>query len=335
VPLTFIGEALGAFGVGGSAEVVLAATSFNTVYRVTTEGVRYALRVSPSERIHPPGTEQVESDWMRALRVSGRVRVPQMLSTLEGKPVAVVREASQGDLTCSLFEWLDGPNLAAVMTPRAAAGLGGLAATLHDLSAPHPLPQSPPLVADRVLYWEVEDRLAQVALGGRLDEALDEAEAALEQVWASGFPQLIHGDLTPANVIVHDGRPCPIDFQDLVWGYPVQDIAFSLSSLGRFPEPETLRRAFREGYVKHRPWPNNADAVIPGLLVGRILHQMNLSLAHPRPGLDAALDRMSRGILDILIRRDRPRSEAAPDSRSSSPRFRGRPCSLGSIAERP
>ena len=279
-----------------AADVRLAAESFNTIFRVAGDGRAYALRISPAERIHAEGTEIVEASWMRELRAGGIICPPEVFDSLDGGPV--VRQAHAGvpgARECMLFDWVEGVPLSETMNLDAAQEMGRLAAQLAESAPTVDQPTEPPLIADRVLYWQIEIRLPQlVAHRSLVDEALERAQGVLDELWAhrAHTAQLIHGDLTPPNVVVGDGRLVPIDFQDLVWGFDVQDLAISLSSLARFDDAEALREQFRSGYEDIRAWPDLDDATLAGLVAGRRLHQLNLSLTLRRPGLSRHIDRV-------------------------------------------
>jgi Ser/Thr protein kinase RdoA (MazF antagonist) len=112
------------------------------------------------------------------------------------------------------------------MTRRRSAALGKLSARLQQVAAAW----SPPgtadvLAADRVLYWQVPERLSaagsRFGFGALFLDALARAQSVVDSLWRSppDPPHLVHGDLTPANVIVSPrGDLVPIDFQDTVRG---------------------------------------------------------------------------------------------------------------------
>lgn len=277
------------------AEVLPVAESFNNIFRVAVDERTYALRVGPAERIHAEGTEIIEARWMRELRAGGVVCPPIVFDALGGGPVVVQSLADvPGERICMLFDWVEGTPLSDAMDPDAAQEMGRLAAQLVESVPAVDNPQEPPLTADRVLHWKIENRLPELeASSSLLDEALDRAQQILDDIWACRphGPRLIHGDLTPTNVLVVDGRLVPIDFQDSVWGFDIQDIAISWSSLARFDDAEVLRDNFRSGYAEIRAWPDLDDATLSGLVAARRLHQLNLSLTMRRPGLAQYVDR--------------------------------------------
>lgn len=89
----------------------------------------------------------------------------------------------------------------------------------------------------------------------------------------------MHGDLTPQNVIVSPLHGLvPIDFQDTVQGFEVQDLSITVSALRRFPDADQLTHAFRAGYSELRPWPDTSPALFDSLVAARALHQLNLTL---------------------------------------------------------
>jgi Ser/Thr protein kinase RdoA (MazF antagonist) len=77
----------------------------------------------------------------------------------------------------------------------------------------------------------------------------------------------------------------PIDFQDLVWAFEIQDLSISWSSLARYDNADVLREAFRSGYAEVRAWPELDEETLAGLVAARRLHQLNQSLTMRRPGL--------------------------------------------------
>ena len=293
-------SAVGAYGLASErTQVRLASESFNTIFHVVERGgVSGALRVGPRERIHAEGTEIVEARWMRELRASRAVSPPTVFDSADGG--AVVRESVAGvpgERVCMLFGWVRGRPLSQTMSPEAAQQMGALAARLHE-RAPTGDPIEPPLVADRVLHWRLENRLHELASSDSLiSEAVDRAQHVLDHIWAHPPhpPHLLHGDLTPDNIIVvDDGTMVPIDFQDLVWGFDIQDLAITLTSFGRFDEPEALWVQFRAGYTKVRRWPVLDPETLYALIAARRLHQLNLALTLRKPGLADFVPRARR-----------------------------------------
>jgi Ser/Thr protein kinase RdoA (MazF antagonist) len=268
-------------------KVTLAVESFNSVFRVTTASAVYALRVGSAMQIHPEGTSAVEAAWHRMLRQQG-VCVPDVVVNMDGELATLVPEgrAEHGSRTCVLFEWVAGRSLRTCMSGRRSAALGRLSARLqHRAAAWSPSGAEDVLLADRVLYWRLPEQLPVAAsrfgFGTLFVDALARAQSVVDSLWRSPPhpPRLVHGDLTPANVIVSPRSGLvPIDFEDTVRGFEVQDLSITVAALRRRPDGGRLVDAFRSGYGECRPWPDVSPALFESLIVARALHQMNLTL---------------------------------------------------------
>jgi Ser/Thr protein kinase RdoA (MazF antagonist) len=141
------------------------------------------------------------------------------------------------------------------------------------------------LAADRVLYWQLPEQLraagSRFGFGTLFQDAAARAQSVIDSLWRSPPhpPHLVHGDLTPANVIVSPlGVLVPIDFQDAVLGLEVQDLSITIAALRRWPDGSRLTDAFRSGYRECRPWPDVSPALFESLIIARALHQMSLTL---------------------------------------------------------
>ncbi len=254
--------------------------SFNTVYRVEASEGTYALRVGPQLQIHAAGTAEAEATWQSSLYSDG-LAVPDVVRSSSGEPVVHVNDADGQARTCVLFTWIRGRLMRTRLDASRARKLGQLMARLHERGADRR--DDGVLVADKVLYWLLPDRLGDVPQHGKvLVEARDSVQSVIDDLWGrpGRSPQLLHGDLTPANVIEVPGvGPVPIDFQDMVLGFPEQDISYTLASFIRHPDRDALTEAFTDGYSELRAWPDASPQVMRGLIVARGLHQLNLSLA--------------------------------------------------------
>jgi aminoglycoside phosphotransferase (APT) family kinase protein len=141
------------------------------------------------------------------------------------------------------------PGQAASLAPpavpaQAAASLGAFLGALHVRAEPG-APVSP--VRGVPLARRTETVLANLdAAAGRVDRAavLREWEAALAAPAWDGPPAWGHGDLHPANILVHQGRvSAVIDFGDLNAGDPATDLSVAWMLL-----PGADHGAFRDAY---------------------------------------------------------------------------------------
>jgi Ser/Thr protein kinase RdoA (MazF antagonist) len=268
-------------------KVTFAAESFNSIFRVTATSGVYALRVGSAVRIHPDGTSAVEVAWQRRLRQQG-VCVPAVVANADGEFATLVPDGSPERVPreCVLSGWVTGRSLRSRMSGRQAAALGRLSARLHqDAAAWAPPGATGVLRADRVLYWLIPERLSAAGsvfgFGTLFPDAVARAQVVIESLWRfpPHPPHLVHGDLTPSNVIVSAGSGLvPIDFQDIVMGFEVQDLSVTVAVLLRWPDGARLAGAFRSGYAECRPWPDVSAALFESLTIARLLHTMNLTL---------------------------------------------------------
>jgi Ser/Thr protein kinase RdoA (MazF antagonist) len=115
-------------------------------------------------------------------------------------------------------------------------------------------------------------------------------------------PHVIHGDLQMGNVMVHRGRLTAFDFEDVMRGAPVQDIAITLSYGRARPDYWEMRRAFRAGYERRRTWPIEFEGQLELLMAARKVMFLNYVLrTDPEPGNFIAatirdLRRLMRGV---------------------------------------
>ncbi len=170
-------------------------------------------------------------------------------------PVRVGRPGCGFPWAWSVCPWFHGETAAtATADPQALTEqLAEFLAALHQ-PAPSDAPVNPfrtSLASRADVFCE---RLARV--GRRLDGEL--AMAAWHAVVAEpdwhGPPVWLHGDLHPANLVVHEGRlRAVIDFGDLTAGDPAVDLAVAWML---WPGP--LRRVFRTVVERTSVWINDA-----------------------------------------------------------------------------
>jgi Ser/Thr protein kinase RdoA (MazF antagonist) len=160
-------------------------------------------------------------------------------------------------------------------------------AQLHDhASTLKPLPPHiHPKKWDKVFYYPEEPVVYDMLEYGRLFpreriELLEKVIAQADDVFARLFADeggliLIHGDLHYWNVHCFRGELYVIDFEDVNLGYPVQDIAVTLS-YGRHRDGYTeWKAAFFQGYSSIREWPVEGERTIETLMAARSVMFIN------------------------------------------------------------
>jgi Ser/Thr protein kinase RdoA (MazF antagonist) len=285
------------FGIEPRRVSLLAAHSFNTVFRADiTDSPQVAVRVG-EVRIHTDGVEEVEAAWLRAIRNETDLAVPTLSVDRKGRHVAAGHHPLvPGPRYCSVMSWVPGSIVRNRFDHSIAHRMGQTQATLHEQASTYAAPDVPAgLSANRVVYFGDTSRLPnyQSEFGAMFIEAIDRAQAHLDDLWRSPPhpPHLLHGDFGPQNVMQHRGVLTPIDFQDLQFGFDLQDVAITTCDLRRGYDDESLIDALKTGYRTVRPWPLNDPLLEQALAAARSLNVINLGLNLRRPGLHQFIER--------------------------------------------
>lgn len=261
-----IAAACAAFGFD-VVDARLHASGENETWRIVVgTGEVYALC------LHRPGYRtpaQLESlpHWMLALSVAG-IRVPRPIRSQSGAfPVPV--PVAAGHRFASATTWLPGTLLADELSRDAAfetlseqgsrlkrfRQIGALLAALHEHTREWTPPTgfaAPLLDRDGLVgetprwgrFWDhpaltMDDRKLLIRARDLARDRLAQSQPRLT---------LIHADLHPGNLLVHEDQLCVIDFDDAAWGYEPYDIAAALVHQQTRPDFLALRTALIEGY---------------------------------------------------------------------------------------
>lgn len=181
-----------------------------------------------------------EQKWLPVLAPALPLPVPA--------PVRISKPAGDYPWPWSVVPFLPG-HVAAEHPPAdpavAAASLGRFLAALHV-----PAPQDAPANAFRGIPLAGRDavtRAGLVSLGDLIDQQAAEFawRSALAIPTWDGDPVWLHGDLHPANILVHQGEISGvIDFGDLTSGDPATDLAVAWMMFGA-----AQRDMFRDAYA--------------------------------------------------------------------------------------
>jgi Ser/Thr protein kinase RdoA (MazF antagonist) len=240
-----------------------------------------------------------EVAWLSALARDTDLRVPRPRLTRGGAPAAEIDlPGLPRPVYVISYGWLDGRMTGDRFTAADAHGMGRIAAALHTHARTYEPPAGfrvrsydrvfpfsnpdfpfvePPLLEDPAnLPAEHRDVYAR---------ALDRTRRALERTWAREPARILHNDLHPWNLITGDEGPALLDFEDIMWGHPVQDIGTLFYYLRLRPNAEALLEGFRTGYEELAPWPEAEPGEIDSYRVGRALYLVNWVIASENPDL--------------------------------------------------
>lgn len=257
-------------------------TETNGVFRVAgTDGNGYVLRVGRGGNIaHSLQQVRSETEWLAALARTD-LRTPIPVVNKAGNTVTEVEVSGVPDRrNCVLFRWLSGRLLDDSLTEGNMKNYGALAARLHEYAASfRPSPDFSIVRYDRVFPFDEPVVLFDPARSefvtdeqrGLFVEAADRVRQAIDDLQDREPSRVVHGDLHRWNVLVGREGMAAFDFEDLMWGWPVQDLAIALYYLEREDDYVDLRAALRAGYEEIRLWPDRTGTEIDTFIAGRAL----------------------------------------------------------------
>ena len=262
----------------------------NTIYRISTAcSGEYVLRMTSPKSCH--GSDEIRSEiaWLHALDRDTDIGIPAPIAKADGSYVTDVSVPGASETVgCAVYRWVPGVMLDDARTPDNVKRLGVLMARLHE----HASTFSPPdgfriRTYDSVFPYANESfpNVEPLVLFGAKASSFLSAEhqkiyTVAHNIVAEEVDRLIHGseplrvihnDLHVWNVKVTQERIYALDFEDMMWGMPQQDIATTLYYLRWLDTYGTYLHAFRAGYESVRPWPEDRDGQIETLIMGRML----------------------------------------------------------------
>lgn len=256
----------------------------NVIYRVDTEEGPYALRVDLHQD-HSDEDVAIELAWLDALGAETELDVAHPVRAVDGRSqVYAEGDGVPGARRCVLFEWIPGRPLAERPTEAGYERLGRLSASLHRHGAGY-LTANRPMKWDRVFYWPEDvdpvviysPKMAHHFINGReeiLERSIRLTDRALERLDPASA-QVVHGDLHPWNVHMVRNRVFALDFEDVMWAHPAQDIAITLFYLRDHPGYADLTAAFESGYRSIQEWPVAYEGEIEHFMAARTIMFIN------------------------------------------------------------
>ena len=287
----------------------------NGVFRLdTADGGRYAMRVGLGPPAgHTADEMRSEAAFLEAIRGEPGIVVPRPVPSRSGD---VVVEASAPNVpharACMVFTWLEGSLLADRLDAVTVGGLGEVMARLHRAASGFDPPTgfTAPRF-DSVYPYDLPFIVFSDAGGVLLPphrrtlyaEGLGHVERALADLAGREPMRVLHGDLHMWNAKVDHGRISVFDFEDIVWGWPVQDIATTLYYFWSADDFDVRWAEFRSGYERIAPWPDRGGEVAT-FIMARTLLMANDVISQPEwfDEAPAVYERGEHRIRDMLDR---------------------------------
>lgn len=291
----------GAWGLDPSrASIVLIAVSENATFRVAVDGAPVAVL-----RVHRPGyvadPRQIEGEltWLRALAEEARVRVPEVVPTVDGRLVHTFSDDGGADWHCVSFGWVVGEILEDITDPRPfAAEIGATTAALHE----HQRDWARDAAFTR-FSWTPADMVGEGSRWGDWRGAsltpgeaavLERAEAVALAV-VSSLPTegptwgLVHADLRPSNIMIADGALTVIDFDDCGFSWLLYDFASALSFVEHEAYAPDVAKSWVAGYRTVRPLADVDLEHAAALSMIRRLQMLGWTTTHREDALPPAV----------------------------------------------
>jgi Ser/Thr protein kinase RdoA (MazF antagonist) len=284
----------------------------NTMFQVVTEdGQKLMLRIYSDEETTLK-ENQAEMFWLDALIRDTDLKVSQPVPRRDGGYITTVRVPGvPEERRCALFKWIPGCTLEENLSPQNYHKFGQALAKLHNhafMLKPLPL-HIQPKKWDKVFYYPDEPVVYNTPEYSHLfppqrveiiEKVIERADAIFARLFADHDGQiLIHGDLHYWNAHIYRGELYLIDFEDINLGYPVQDIAVTLS-YGREREGyQEWKAAFEDGYCSLRPWPAQSERTVETLVAARNVMFINY-VARIDPSPLAYIEKRSEGLAQFL-----------------------------------
>jgi len=306
------------------ASLHLIAVSENATFRLEVDGISVAvLRVHRPGYVDP-GKIRSELQWVQALGEGIEVGVPEVMPLADGSLVHTFsRSAKEGALPGEApwhvvaFAFVQGAVLEDIIgvLPDPASyyrRIGAATAKFHEQAEQW----QPPADFDR-FQWRLEDMLGDSSrwgdwrgaqLRGDQREVLARAESAAVEHLSGLQPEgegwgLIHADLRPSNIMMHEDNLTVIDFDDCGFGWFLYDFASALSFIEHEPYAPTIAQEWVEGYRDVKELSPSDVRIACALSMLRRLTMLGWTTTHRRDALPPAIwDAQCPGTVEVARR---------------------------------
>jgi Ser/Thr protein kinase RdoA (MazF antagonist) len=293
------------YGLSPSAGFDLLSYRENAVYRVAQPGAQPTVLKVLRPGYHSKAELMSDIAWCDELRANG-VETAEALANRDGQRLTRLGELEGTPVYGVLYAWLDGAPPQDDEIVDTYHQLGAVSAQVHKISDAWARPDS--FERHR---WDADGLVGANPFWGRFLElpmltdaqrdlfgqAADQVHAQL-RAFGTGPDRfgLIHADLSPENIFLHDGKVRIIDFDDAGFGWFLSDLATSLSLLLTEDYVNDIRGAWIAGYREVGELPDSHLEQLPALMVARLLS--GVGWMHTRSDTDMAKT-MTEPIVDL------------------------------------
>lgn len=278
---------------------------------ICVKGALARLKVA-QEWLAPKSRNRVEYDWLKFASTIAPAHVPQVLAFDEQAGLFAMQFLPPEEFPVWKAELLAGR-----IDLEAAYAVGDLVGRLHAASANEPSAAARFATDENFEALRIEPYFRVTA---RANPDLDDRIDWLATVTASTHLVVVHGDVSPKNILLGPRGPVLLDAECGWFGDPAFDVAFCLNHLllKAIALPEHIDQLHRsahrllDGYVQHIAWEpaahvlGRAAALLPLLALARVDGASPveyLSQAQRGEVRDLARSRMVRPIapIDVIV----------------------------------
>ncbi len=273
-------------------ELNFLAEETNVLYKLSDDkGKHYLLKIF-QDHSSVLDDNLLEVYVMNLVSQRGGVSIPSILSSKDGTKIQTINIEDGPPIRVAIYTWLEGEDLDGNENDERFIQLGELTARLHVATYGENIPETfSPKRWHNVFYFQ-KDKVVfkeseyQCFLSREYHEIMDRIIPYLNERLSAYYQvnqenlQLIHSDLNPWNVLVNGNAMHIIDFEDILLGLPLHDIA-NLLYYYRYEEEidyDHVKRLFFEGYEKIRPRPAIEEFDLDLLMTARRVNFLNYIL---------------------------------------------------------
>ena len=259
----------------------------NGIFRVDTrDREKYVLRVALPDGGHSASQINSEMIFLNALAQSPYITALQPIVTKSGEWFTTVSvDGVPQARYCAIFTWISGVDLADRRSPETWEKFGQLSAQLHRFASTFTPPDNFsiytfdsifPFKEECALFDEGNRQFFTAEEFDLLEMAVDRVQSEIDELHSdTSAIHVTHGDLHHWNVRIARGKLSPIDFEDMMWAHPIQDIGITLY-YNRYAENyDDLLASFKAGYGATLPFPERYEGQVETHMLARRFGLLN------------------------------------------------------------
>ncbi len=234
------------------------------------------LRVAADWRA-PIERNRYEARWMQVAQAAAPGCTPQLLGQHPGLGVLVMQWLAPDDHALWKAQLRDGR-----ADPGTARDVGQRLARIHAHAAARAGLLAPQFDSERI-FFDIRLEPYLLATAQRHPDRADALQALVRQTQANART-LVHGDVSPKNILVGPDGPVLLDAECACWGDPAFDLAFCLNHLllkglwapAARADLQACFDVLCGAYLSGVDWEprhaveQRAAALLPGLLLARV-----------------------------------------------------------------